>query len=893
MPRRFTPLFVLPLLTAQLGAAEFFVAPDGSDTNPGTKDAPFATLTRARDEARKHKSGPRTVFVREGRYEITATLKFGPEDSGTAESPVVWRAFENEKPVLIGGRAISGWKPWRAEILQADVAAQGFKGVAFKQLFVSGKRQQLARYPNFDAKNPYGGGWAFADGEEWPMYSDIPGENKHTLKYRTADARTWSRPVEVEVFVLPRHNWWNDIVPVASVDAVKREVTLAKDCSYAVRRGDRYFFQNALEELDAPGEWYLDRTAGTLYFWPPAPLHDGDVIAPTTRTILEFAPKTAHITVRGFTIECCDGNAIVLSQTDRCIIAANTIRNVGDIGGSGVVVNGGTENGVTGNDIHDIGRTCISLGGGDRQTLTPAGNCADNNYLHHFGVFYKQGSGISLTGVGNRATHNLIHDGPRFGIDHGGNRNVIEFNRIRHVSLETEDTGAIYSGGRDWITPRGTAIRYNFITDIWGYGHADGKWVSPYFAWGIYLDDNSAGADVIGNIVARCARGGMHAHAARDTVVENNIWVDNGQWQVDFHGWTTAQGFWLNHLPTMTKGYESVASDPAWKGMRGMEYHPKDAPVGEEGFVTRGNVFTHNIAASRDPKSTAFSVLRIPFTHNRFDENLYWNASGPLRTGYHSPGKPLSENLAPNADFHDGNAGELPKDWSWQIRPLPTATAALAEDPMSRKQMLWINAAVNKNKPRDNYPIVGSKEFALPPGHSYRLSARLRATNANAKAAMMVQLWIPAKDGKKAHFWSGGSDVRPGPEWKEFTSTFRTPAPGEKGWDDRTAANFRIRFDFKDEAAALFISDVALHEVETLDEWQSWQAQGNDQHGIVADPQFIDWEHDDFRLRPTSPALKLGFQQIPVEKIGPYASPDRASWPIVEAEGAREHPLTQ
>ena len=72
--------------------------------------------------------------------------------------------------------------------------------------------------------------------------------------------------------------------------------------------------------------------------------------------------------------------------------------------------------------------------------------------------------------------------------------------------------------------------------------------------------------------------------AARDTVVENNIWVDNGQWQVDFHGWVTAQNYWPNHLPTMTKGYESVAKEPAWKGMRGMEYHPRDAPLGEEGY---------------------------------------------------------------------------------------------------------------------------------------------------------------------------------------------------------------------------------------------------------------------------------------------------------------------
>ena len=76
------------------------------------------------------------------------------------------------------------------------------------------------------------------------------------------------------------------------------------------------------------------------------------------------------------------------------------------------------------------------------------------------------------------------------------------------------------------------------------------------------------------------------------------------------------------------------------------------------------------------------------------------------------------------------------------------------------------------------------------------------------------------------------------------------------------------------------------------DRWPKWwQAQGQDRHSLVADPLFVDADKDDYRLRPESPALKLGFKPIPVEKIGPYADPLRASWPIVEAEGAREKPL--
>jgi parallel beta-helix repeat protein len=898
MPRSF-----LPLLLAALPAfaTDWHVAPDGDDAwsgrlpapNAERTDGPFATLTRARDAMRQARPAGHTVHVRGGTYELTAPLKLGAEDSGTREAPVVWRAFEKEKPVLIGGRRIGGFQPWKGEILRADVAAQGFKDAAFRQLFFAGKRQHLARYPNFDPQNPYGGGWAYAGGEPWPMYADLPGEDKRVMTYRPQDAREWARPEEVEVFVFPRFNWWNNIVRIAAIDREKRRLTLAQDPSYAVRHGDHYFFQNALEELDAPGEWYLDRQAGALYFWPPAPLTTGEVLAPTARTILELGPGAAFITVRGFTLECCEGTAVVLDRASDCLIAGNTIRNAGDYSGGGVEVRNGTRVGIVGNDIHAVGRNAISLSGGDRTTLTRAGNFAENNYLHHFGVFYKQGVGVALEGCGHRVAHNLIHDGPRFGILHSGNLHEIEFNHIRHVSLETEDTGAIYSGGRDWLTPRGTRIAFNFIHDIWGYGQVgDTKWVSPYFAWGIYLDDNSGGADVIGNIVARCARGGLHAHSARDNRIENNVWVDNGQWQVDFHGWKVPGGMWDQHFPSMVKGYESVADQPAWKAMRNMHLHPRDA-VRADGLVMSGNVFRRNILAFRDPNSRAYDVQRVPFEANVFDHNLVWNHGHPPKTGHTAAGRDLGPNLVPNAGFEDGEPGKLPRDWQWQIRPNGTAIAALAE--IEGRRVLRIEGALARDaegrpKTRDQWPIVGGKEFTqIEPGRSYRLRARLRASKPGAQAAALLQCWVPPSPEGKAFFWGGGGDVKVGTEWQDFEAVFTVPGPGAKGHDPRMK-RFRVRFDFKEEEGALFVDDVSLHEVEPLSEWAAWQALGNDRHSLVADPKFVAPEKDDYRLQPDSPAWALGFERIPVEKIGLYADDLRASWPIVEAEGAREQP---
>jgi parallel beta-helix repeat protein len=717
-------------LPTPAAAATLYVATTGNDHWSGTldepnlpqSDGPFATLGRARDELRKLRAagvlqGESTVWVRGGSYPLSQTFTLDAQDGGNPQAPIIYRAYGKEQPILTGGRAVTGFTPYKGEILRTDVAAQGLKGIYFRQLLFAGQRQPLARYPNYDPQNPYGGGWSYVDGKFCPMYSEVPGEDKHTLHFKAADARTWSRPEEGEVFIFPRFNWWNNIVGIKSIDAENHTITLRNDCSYAIRPNDRYYVQNLLEELDAPGEWYLDGKDSTLYFWPPSPLADQSVSVPVIKTILELGPGTAHVTFRGFTFECCEETAIKLNQTTDCLIAGNIIRNVGGYNGAGISVNGGLRNGVVGNDIYGIGRSGITIDGGDRQTLTPAENYADNNYIHHIGVAFKQGVGIELNGCGNRASHNLIHDGPRMGIMFSGNNLLIEYNHIRHVNLETEDTGAVYTGGRDWISSRGTVVRYNYFHDILGYGQKNGKWISPYFAWGVYLDDNAGGVDIIGNIIARCTRAGLHLHNGRDNLIQNNIFIETGQMQVEYDGWTATNRMWLQHYPTMIKGYASVANQPAWKNMRNMQVSP-DQAILPNGMVMTGNQVFCNIFYYLTPQARLYRMSNVPFDHNAFDYNLIFHGGLPLLTGQ---------------------------------KPVPPDT-------------------------------------------------------------------------------------------------------------------------------------------EPLGEWKAWQALGADLHSVVADPLLVDPAHDDYRLRPDSPAFSLGFKAIPVEKIGPYADDLRASWPIVEAEGAREHP---
>jgi hypothetical protein len=878
-------------------ATEWSVAPNGNDAwsgklsapNADKSDGPFATLAHARDAVREaRKAGDTsaiTVSLRGGLYELPAGFKFSAQDSGTAQAPVVWCAFEKEKAVLIGGRAITGWKSWKSGILQADVGAQGFRDVPFKQLLFDGHRQILARYPNYDPANPYGGGWAYADGEMWPMYADKEGEDKHTLLVKPRDWRQWAHPEEVEVFVFPRYNWWNDVLRVKSMDEGQHTVTTVKDASYAMRANDRYYFQGALEELDAPGEWYLDRRSWTLYFQPPTPIESRPVYAPTTRDIVTLE-GAEYLTLRGLTLECAEGSAIVLSKANHCRVVGCTVRNVGDFGGTGINVKEGTDNGVLGCDISFTGSNGVSLSGGDRATLTAAANFVDNCYIHQVGVFYKQGVGVALSGVGQRVSHCLIHDTPRFAIQFTGNNHLLEYNHLRHLALETEDVGATYCGGRDWISPRGTVIRYNFIHDVLGYGW-NGKWTSPYFAWGVYLDDNSGGVDVIGNIVARCGRSCIHGHSARDCRVENNIFIEGGLRQWEFNGWTTKSHFWESTLPQMEKGYESVAHLPAWLNLRGMETPPAQIPDAE-GRVMSGDIFTRNIIAWKNPEAKALNVVAFNPERNHFDRNLYWHDGLPLKTGQHQSGKIISGNLVPNPAFDQGGSTVFPEQWQWQIHPPGGQVGVVEED---GRRALRIDAAFNHEKKRDNYPIVVSREIELKPGASYVLRGRFRGDREGGKAALMIQFYLPPKDGQPAHFWaSSPADAKVGHDWQAVEFAFTIPAKGEKGWHEKMK-NFRVRLDWPGEQGSLFAEGLELHETEPLDEWQSWQALG-DQHSLIADPKFLAPEKDDYRLAPDSPAWALGFQPIPVDKIGPYASPDRATWPIIEAEGAREHPLS-
>ncbi|MBI4557171.1 MAG: right-handed parallel beta-helix repeat-containing protein [Candidatus Hydrogenedentes bacterium] len=514
-------------------AVVLYVAPGGNDSwsgraaEPVGPDGPFATLMRARDEVRrliKTRPVPRgtTVLVRGGTYYLKEPLALGPEDAGTPEAPIVYRAFPGEAVHLVGGKRVSDFVPHEGEILRANLNVAGLAGAKFSQLFFREERQVLARWPNKAEAGMPGGTWTF-------IAAAVADDRKRSFKYFGDRPSRWKQPEHAQVSIWPNYNWWQTIADIASIDLESKVVHLENELSYTIEPGRRFFYQNVFEELDAPGEWFHDRASNVLYFWPPAAIDSGEVAVPTLDSVVAFE-KTAHVALRGFTIECCNGDAVRVADSENCLIGGNIIRNTGSYA---VTVSGGKNNRVAGNDIYATGRGGISLQGGDRATLTPAGHRAENNHIHHFGNIYQTyETGVNIGGVGNVIAHNLIHDAPHIGILLGGNEHLIEFNEIHHVCMEGADNGGFYMG-RDW-TQRGIVIRYNKFHDIYGFGlsnmeeNAKGayEYESPHWGWGVYLDDCTSGITVHGNLFYRVPLCGVMIGGGKDNVVTNNVFVD-------------------------------------------------------------------------------------------------------------------------------------------------------------------------------------------------------------------------------------------------------------------------------------------------------------------------------------------------------------------------------
>ncbi len=533
-----------------------YVAKNGNDSWSGTRpepnqthtDGPFASLERARDALRQLKrqgklSAGVTINIRKGTYYLDKTLELTQEDSGTAECPIIYQAYPGEEVTISGGKEINGFEQvivnGRRMIATkiADVAEGNWY---FTQLFVNNRRKPRTRLPKE--------GFYQIDSLIDADWDSSWGQSQDKFRFKPGEIKQWKNLSEVDVVAL--HFWVESRMPIRSVDETQCIVELAKKSVFRLSQdfinvGALYFVENIFEALDTPGQWYLDKPTGTLYYYPAVgeDWKRSRFVAPKlcqlVRVVGSPQNPVANVHFRGITFSHTEyqlpsdssgaaqaaytvPGALYFEHAVNCTVSECEVSRIGnyaiefgqgckacvvdkclitDLGAGGIKIDNGSEGtSVSGNEISDGGKIYISA----------------------VGVLVKDSPY-------NKIVHNHIHDLNYTGVSVGwvwgygqssAKGNIVEQNHIHHVGRGMlSDLGGIYTLG---IQP-GTVLRNNLIHDCI---------CQRYGGWGIYTDEGSSEILIENNVVYNTQTGGFHQHYGKGNLVRNNIFAFAKEWQL-------------------------------------------------------------------------------------------------------------------------------------------------------------------------------------------------------------------------------------------------------------------------------------------------------------------------------------------------------------------------
>jgi hypothetical protein len=552
----------------QVHAADMHVSPDGRDRNPGTSAAPFRTLAAARDAARKFAGKEAvTIHVADGFYDLPETLVFTPRDSGTAQHPVTWRAANEGKAVLSGGRKLKlDWKPWRDGIMMATTPA----GISIDQLFIDGRRQHMARYPDFDPNQPTAAYQGFA--------ADAISKER---------AARWADPAGGYIHAMHSHRWGGYHYRITGK---KTDGSLAYEGGWQNNRQmgmhDQFrMVENIFEELDTPGEWFHHAKSDTLYFMP---VPGGDLANAVVEVVelphlVEFQGSqetpVRFIRMSGFVFRHAArtfmenrepllrsdwtiyrGGAVLLTGTEDIQILDSEFDQPG---GNAVFVNFYNRRTlIKGCHIHDAGASGVCFVGdpkavrnplfeyaqthdltkidrtpGPQTDNYPSDSAVEDCLIHGIGRVERQPAGVQIS-MASRITvrDTSVYDCSRAGINisegtWGGH--LIERCDVFDTVLETHDHGSFNSWGRDryWISEhRGVSEpevkkdpKLPFLDAVETTIIRDSRWRCDH-GWDVDLDDGSSNYHIYNNLMLA---GGLKLREGYGRKAFNNILVNN------------------------------------------------------------------------------------------------------------------------------------------------------------------------------------------------------------------------------------------------------------------------------------------------------------------------------------------------------------------------------
>ncbi|WP_268033489.1 right-handed parallel beta-helix repeat-containing protein [Algoriphagus sp. PAP.12] len=549
---------------------EFFVSQNGSDSNFGTSEMPFLTIDKAKATIKSLKEeGAKDAFsiiLKEGTFYLEKPLVFGPEESGTIDSPYLIKAEKSGKVRISGGKEIVvNWKKYRGSIWVAKVP----KGMEFSTLSIEGNPQIRARYPNFqEGVFPYGG---YAEDALSPERIE-----------------SWKNPEGGFIHALHRGRWGGmhyKITGKNSDGTLKYEGGLQNNRESEMHASMR-FVENIFEELDSPGEWYLDEKKSQLFFYPKEGM-DISSISKVEVSVLEnlitlkgsVENPVRHIQIDGIVFSgtvptfmkteerlmrsdwtIYRQGAILMDGTEDCSVSNSEFRH---LGGNGIFVsNYNRKAKISGNLIEYIGGSAISFVGNPNAVRSPSFNYHEfveasemdtipgpksldytseslvfDNLIHDIGLIEKQVAGVQIQmAMDLRIAHNSIYNVPRAGINIGDGAwggHIIEYNDVFNSVMETGDHGAFNSWGRDrfWHPNRGIMDSLAAVHPDWIRLDAikttiirNNRFQCDH-GWDIDLDDGSSNYEIYNNL---CLSGGLKLREGFYRTVYNNVLINNG-----------------------------------------------------------------------------------------------------------------------------------------------------------------------------------------------------------------------------------------------------------------------------------------------------------------------------------------------------------------------------
>ncbi|MBR3761252.1 MAG: right-handed parallel beta-helix repeat-containing protein [Lachnospiraceae bacterium] len=532
------------------GEVAIYVDPvNGKDSYKGTKAEPLATIQKALDHVAALQTSEEpfkgiVVYLKGGTYNVTETISITSAHSGKNQIPVIISAYDNEEVIISGGNQIAGSAfkavseistesysklpaAVRDEVVAVSLTDLGISTANAKvtkdgpnyQVFVDGEELTLSRYPNVTKLALLGKvehiGYINYNGDSMGNKGD--NADDPDIRFEMTDLRPtlWENDGKIWLRGSLYAEWLNQHIRVKDINAVTGIITMdgGTDRGAKTLSTNTYYYYNILEELDVPGEFYLDTEAGILYMYPISDMSTAMVTYSYMQDNIINLTETENVVLNGLTVENGANLGIYMTGCKETLVQNCTLRNLYQ----GARIHG-EQSGIIYSEICKTMDRPVTFSEYDVDyDYSPEENFLQNCYIHTVGT---GGSGaVYIQGTGNVVSHNLLQGNRSVAIYLAYTKEcIIEYNEITGSPSEVFDQGAIYSPHN--IRSRGTHVRYNYIHDI----GVNSKEPNPQ---AIYFDEGTREHYAYGNILENVPRG-IYTNSGSENVIVHNIVANGG-----------------------------------------------------------------------------------------------------------------------------------------------------------------------------------------------------------------------------------------------------------------------------------------------------------------------------------------------------------------------------